>query len=404
MKLESKKRVRQFDNILISFICCYFLLQSINLFFKIAIGEPQWWSLFSKIFLGFLLALVLLVIIRVKPKILFVEVILIILILIPVLFNTISYNYSELDTTIFNFYFVYMPLGFAIYMISNMGRAMRILYKFSWISMIILIATILLSKRNGVFVSSEEANNSYNMAIGYSLLLDSLLILDHFFIKKKLVDFLGVIASVVLIILFSSRTPLLCIFVYILLHLLKSPSVKRKTRRRAFNIIVLSIILVVIFYLFFAKSVYYSLFEAGYESTSLRKLLLNPLDDSSRFTIYSTYFDNIMQSPLFGYGILGGWTLNTYPHNIIIEIFLSFGLVFGVIIIGYGVLLLYNAINCKNQTMFRIVCVLCGYNFHLLLSSSYLKSITFCMLVAVCLKCTKASKKVYYNRPMTEIA
>lgn len=383
-----------FDAILITFIGCYFLLQSINLLFKVAIGEPQWWHLLSRLFLAVLLAMAVFVIVSRNVGALLAEGVAIILLLITLLLGTISKEYPELESTIFNFYLVYIPLGLALYSVKDMKRALRILYRFAWISEIILFITIFISRSSDLFVSSETGDGSYNMAIGYSMLFNSLIIFDHFVSKKRVVDLLVVLASIILTILFSSRTPLLCFGAFALLRIFKSKTIKKKTKKMVFVLLILALVAIIIFYSAFAKQLYYYLSNKGYESTSLRKLLLDPLDDSHRSVIYSTYISQALQRPVIGHGLLGGWTLGTYPHNIFIDVFLSYGFFAGTIVIVSGLVLLYKGINCKDQALFRLVCILCAYNFHLLISSSYLRSVTFCMLVAVCIKSTQKTRKV----------
>lgn len=382
------------DSVLIIFICFYFLFHALNLFMKLAIEEPHWWGLVSKGTLTCLLAFAFPVLLLRKSLVILAEIFMMGLLLLTIMQGTINTNYKEIYHIIFNFYFVYIPLGMSLYSIRNIEKLLHYLYRYSRISVAILLVTILIRSNAELFISSAAGKNSYNMAIGYSLLMQALILFDHYFETQNKWDIINIFIITVMIALFASRTPLLCIIIYVYIRAYMSNVVKRSTKNKVMYATIVGIIGFSVFYIFYARDLYQVLLDRGYQSTALRKLLTDPFDDSSRSLIYASYLGFALQRPLSGYGILGGWKLGTYPHNIIIEILLSFGFVAGTAVIGCLIWIIARGLKCKEAELSRLICILCAYNFHLFWSSSLFTSMTFCMLIAACIKSKKCSKKI----------
>ena len=132
-------------------------------------------------------------------------------------------------------------------------------------------------------------------------------------------------------------------------------------------------------------------FTQGENSSDERWMILNAIKNELSQNDFSS---------LWGHGFTGFWDkLGGYPHNVIYEILLTFGLVFGSIIIIY-LLSLFIRAYAKNQNAsvrgLFLVLLICGF-IKLLMSNTFLSEPFFFMLIGYCINvCSFKNRLISY--------
>ena len=113
--------------------------------------------------------------------------------------------------------------------------------------------------------------------------------------------------------------------------------------------------------------------------------------DSGRNVLNEYYMELINRKPILGYGVMGGWVSDDmYPHNIILELTLSFGYPLGGFLLIALLLILVSAIRKKNDKYNNALIVLfVSYCMYLFVSNTYLKVWQFFVCIALCLPNSK---------------
>lgn len=171
------------------------------------------------------------------------------------------------------------------------------------------------------------------MDYGFNLLLPGFLgvHIGRKFLKKKKWLILEPIL-IIMVLIFANRSVLLSIgFIYAVSYAM--------THRNWYKMFIATIILAVVFHLFFAENLfiwaYETLLDYGFESNSLHKLrnLYKwdlPLDAffSGRLAIWEDAINIISKSPIFGNGTAFYHSYRgCYVHNIVLDILLQYGFI-----------------------------------------------------------------------------
>jgi len=118
----------------------------------------------------------------------------------------------------------------------------------------------------------------------------------------------------------------------------------------------------------------------------------------SRNNLKDIMWVGIMEKPIFGYGIAGDRCLvPLYAHDIVYEMWASFGLLFGTIFIVGIVVLICRAIkrtNSEKSKVFIWLLVCCSF-IKLFISSTYLNEPLFFLMLGMCLSVIRQNA---YNR------
>ena len=91
--------------------------------------------------------------------------------------------------------------------------------------------------------------------------------------------------------------------------------------------------------------------EVGMRTRIIDQLLASDLDSSGRDMIAQIIISKIREGGFFGYGICGSWQfVGTYPHNILLDILVSFGVLPGsLILLAIVVLIIQGYKGCKTD-------------------------------------------------------
>lgn len=247
------------------------------------------------------------------------------------------------------------------------------------------------------------------MAYGYRMLFPTIVLLCFGIVKENRCDLLIGLGGVVAIAIGGSRASLLIAVVAVPIIIM---GFRKYRQTRTLRLCVVFIILCMIVYLFnqqIFSIISNILGNNGTYSRTLAKIIAGTYSSDSHRTESLIYgFDLLSKNGvwhlLFGYGLaaerfyflrdLSYMNNYGYPHNIILELLLQYGIVGGALTISVVVHLLKRALTRgmdEHRKMISYVLVL--FNLQLLVSSSYIQSILFFSLLGWCISCGRLEKR-----------
>lgn len=376
---QQKSNIIEYDVRLSNFIVAYFFVQALNLFVRLIVGSFGAWNLISRGSLALLLVLCLPAIIkRNLAGAALAEVLLILCLGFTIISG--GANYGEYSSIMINSVTVFMPMGIAVTCIEDKSILAKRFYIMSWPTQVILIYILL-----------NLSGSQYSMPGGYALVFQMLIVMDHFFQNRKWYDLAAMVVDFLVILLFGSRGPIVCIMAMILIRLVFSHKLS-PTRRILIGI---AIVAATVFVYFYYQAILNSLLDLthafGYSSRNLRVLVLRQAtSDSGRESIHNMYFRLIRERPVLGYGLVGGWTsTGMYPHHIFIELLLSFGVVLGSAACIIVSLLAVRSVMSKKEMEQRLAQIMLAYCVSLFLSDSFMMCPMFFLLMGLGLSQSK---------------
>lgn len=301
------------------------------------------------------------------------------LIINPELFS-FFFNRGLADSNFTIFLFLCLPFLLLFDKDTDINYLLKTLRVFSIITIILFILTILLEM---YFVKSRLINY---MTINY-LALPSIFVLFHCAIreKNKLIISL-VVFGMIFIVIGGTRGALLTLIMFLILYffLLQGNLIPVGKITFLFVFLTLFIFFIVGFEQIISL-INTILLKLNFQSRIVRSLVTGEfLDSSGRNDLYSTLISNFN---LQGCGLFGDWYLvGIYSHNWIVETIITFGVIFGSIIIFLiltaVIVKYYNTRKASNVTlMFFVVWLISLLLSKFLLSTSYILSSEFWFLL-----------------------
>ena len=249
-------------------------------------------------------------------------------------------------------------------------------------SMIISCISFLLMIMN-IMGSNLFRIKGYSMGLGYALILPCIILLYDYSEKDSYLSFFLSLSDLLFIVLFGSRGAVLGIVFYYIYFVLIKNLVQQKHTVRTIAVTIFSLV-IVLSIKEILQVVYEWLTKNGYYSRTIYLLLFDIYHDSHRNEIYARLISAIEEHPFTFRGISSDYLLvDTYSHNIFIEIIYEFGLLLAIPII---ILLLYLIIKSlsfsTNNKMLSIY--LCSSIPGLLVSGSLWLNSNFWIWIALC--------------------
>lgn len=218
---------------------------------------------------------------------------------------------------------------------------------------------------------------SYSMSFGYDMMLPAMVFLYYALKDKELLaGGLGLLC-LLMILTAGSRAPLLWIMVFLAVLLSRGFMTSKVKRIWGLTVPVFGLI----YLKFEAVMGFLAVFlqNHGISARSMNMLLAGSIsDDNGRSEIYRMSLEMIKNMGFFGYGlygdryVIGNYYFWGYPHNIFLEILLSFGLLVGGLLILF---LLWHAvrtlIKCRDDDWLDLFLIFLVCSLKLLLSDSY---------------------------------
>lgn len=124
-------------------------------------------------------------------------------------------------------------------------------------------------------------------------------------------------------------------------------------------------------------------------------------DTSGRDMLMEIVTNKLFEKPLVGYGVGGDRLIlgNRYVHNLMMEIWVSYGVVVGTALLGWIGYWLTKGVFSKD-TVFRslVISLFCATVVKLFMSSSYLQSKEMFILLGICMSGSSLYAKIKTNR------
>ena len=285
-------------------------------------------------------------------------------------------------TSVFSLYFIGLCLD---------QSHIEYLYKLSALNIILCVFYILFF---GESMDSVQALNSGNMYTAYKILPHICMVTYKAFEGKKTAILYSVVGFILLF-SFGSRGPVL---LYVLFAVIDFMFLRTQRNKWAVNVAVIALFVVVVIFMDFILSALNDIaLSLGLSNRIFEMLLRDELStDSGRWILQARVLAGIMQKPILGYGIAGDrLIIGTYSHNVILELWASFGVVIGSLLLLCLCVLMVRSLIVCNPKMRVMILILAFCSFlKLFLSSTYLNEALLFMMIGVCVAQIRADKKI----------
>lgn len=186
----------------------------------------------------------------------------------------------------------------------------------------------------------NNAKMSYSVSFGYMVLPYCLVWMNDALKYKRGADIAGALISFIMILIGGSRGTIVFIAGFLILYFVRS-FIKSAHKGRMLVLFICVFTLIRVLYRHVLSAVQRVMSMFGMSSRFVNTMLNGTVtNDNNRFKIWKAAFDMIRQNP-FGAGAFGTrpvispYVYSGYPHNIILEILAEFGVIPGVIILGF---------------------------------------------------------------------
>lgn len=287
-------------------------------------------------------------------------------------------NYYLIISILPGFFFLVFPY----YFLGESIDDFKLLYKYlKCVSEYVIWASVLcylIAYLNKQYFSSDNMSFSYFLLPSVMFMI--CITLEEGSIKNRLTAIAGVSVTVIA----GTRGPILCILFFFLLYLI----INLSDFRTVLAYISFSVAGFFIYFHCFSVSrmsaLYSILRDAGINLRILQQFLENDLQNTSgRDILYEVIIKSIMKHPFGGSGLLGdriaslqffGNINGTYAHNLFLEMWCQFGIIFGSFLILVVIITAFKALFLEKDKYTRnFIAVLISIGLiKLLLSGSYL--------------------------------
>jgi O-antigen ligase len=216
--------------------------------------------------------------------------------------------------------------------------------------------------------------STYSQSFSSYLLLPALVFVDQ---RNNIIYTFLFIITCILMLMLGSRGALVAAVIYTILISV----IDGKNRR----LIVLSIVIIIILSGSLLPLILKLSDKAGITSRSLNMLQQGNFTGSTgRLDIYYSTWNSILNTPFSGNGIYGDRVLlnGQYCHNIFLEMFHNFGLLFGaglILLLSFIIIRVYHTSNNGNKKL--LLLFFCYGFIPLLVSGSYLNNAEFGLFI-----------------------
>lgn len=249
----------------------------------------------------------------------------------------------------------------------------------------LLIMMIIGFLLNQFVIGTEWLTNK--MPFSYMFL--SPVLLEIWNIKRKfnIKGLILIVISIMIMIIFGSRGPILSLVVYFILLFFTFHNVKEKF----IKITLLFVLVLVLFsnYYEILDYIYNVGLKFGVESKVLSLLFQeNIFFDNGRNLIYEKTWGLILESPILGKGMFADryYFKGQYTHNIFLEILLNYGFIIGIIFIILLIYIIIKSFYSQSKTYKELIIFFISIGFiPLLVSGSFWVQKEFFALITLCL-------------------
>lgn len=225
-----------------------------------------------------------------------------------------------------------------IRMVNDPKKIIKTIKNASWPVYLLSAYQTLEAMRRGYWIDTSnrgyEIHMTYNLSLGYNILIFTLVFLYCAFKSGKISDWFGAGVGIGLTLVAGSRGPFLCVGIFVVLYYLRKIA---RSRRRMVIIGLLTMAAVALWlsYPFILRKLTGFMASHGMSSRFLTKLTQGDLtDDAGRAQIWSAAVKMIKENP-WGYGAMGSrhvisqYIFVAHPHQFFLEVLIDFGVIIG---------------------------------------------------------------------------
>ena len=249
----------------------------------------------------------------------------------------------------------------------------RDLYYASLIGVFVMFLYQFYALSNGRELSSD------NMSAAYYTLPSVMYLIHWTFEHKKIHNYVAVVLGFVLMLAFGTRGPILALLIFLAISILISTFKSRSIFVKLFFLIVISFFVFVLsvesILLNLSKRLSELFEDAGFSVRIMDLFIEGEIAHSSgRDLLSEQILEKISQNPIIGYGFMGDRPiLGFYVHNIILELWCSFGVILGSVFILLMTVIPLKASIKKHDKIISnfIIMLFCMVFVKLMFTSSY---------------------------------
>lgn len=246
----------------------------------------------------------------------------------------------------------------------------------------------------------SETGVTQNMHFAYLVLPHVIYCIWYSFTHSK--DFLNHLFTalgIILLISYGNRGSFLDILVFVVCYVLFFVKTKRK-----YLIWIITIASAILIYIYLTEILLFLqilMEDLGMSTriidTIMEEQFMGGASVSERDLFKDILWQEVDGSPFWGYGICGSWQfIGTYPHDLILDMFISFGVFTGsLILLLLGVLSLKAFRACTNneEKAFLLLLFITGI-FKLFISYTYLDNIETFLYIGYCIRLIRQKKQI----------
>lgn len=274
--------------------------------------------------------------------------------------------------------FPYILIGIAV---KDIKTLLKYLHTGARIGVVCGALSYILAIAGGHEILYDDMANAYALCVMVCILVTNYQKNDVYFF----------IIGCFCLLLAGTRGPLLCVAVAMMIRIV---FLEANTPKKYLKICI--IILAVIFLRSNLLNVLVDLISDGFAAIGVTNLRIIDYfregmltDSSGRDAISSIIKEKIIEDPLFGYGPGGDRVVlmsELYAHNLPLEIWVSYGVVFGTLILCWMGYLFFRSMAGRDKVCAAVVAALfSGVVMKLFFSSSYLYSKELFLVLGICL-------------------
>ncbi len=261
----------------------------------------------------------------------------------------------------------------------------------------VFYSLIYMQNKTGTF---SETGVTQNMHFAYLVLPHVIYCIWYSFTHRK--DFLNHVFAtlgIILLISYGNRGSFLDVLIFVVCYVLFFVKTKRK-----YLIWIITIATASIIYIYLTEILLFLqilMEDLGMSTriidTIVEEQFMGGASVSERDLFKDILWQEVEGSPFWGYGICGSWQfIGIYPHDLILDMFISFGVFTGSLILLFlGILSLKALRACKTneEKAFLLLLFITGI-FKLFISYTYLDNIETFLYIGYCIRLIREKKQI----------
>lgn len=296
-------------------------------------------------------------------------------------------NAEALEYYLIPFLLMSVPYYFA-----GLSWDLRKLWRFMYY---VSLLSIFLKGVYTFFMGGTETLENESMTAAYSLLPHLLFIIWFAISRKRIIDMAAVVAGILLLFAFGNRGTLVISVLFAFFCFYQLVSSQKRNRNLMWLAGGLSVVLIAVFFSGITDSIFSFLNSTGASVRVFEKSQTDGFFSSEgRLDIFYVVLPAIANNP-FGLGIAGDRLLGViYSHNIILEFLISYGWVFGSLLIVAIFAIFFVGLKKAQTTEQKVFIMLlfCSGILKLMVSGTYLNEYYLFFMIGYCVSMIRAKR------------